>query len=51
MTPIVETRGLTKRYGPFQALEELNLSIESGVVVAVRGFAKNETLFARMSRV
>jgi len=37
MTPIVETRGLTKRYGPFQALEELNLSIEPGVVFGFIG--------------
>ena len=37
MTPIVETRGLTKRYGPFQALEELNLTIESGVVFGFIG--------------
>ena len=37
MTPIVETRGLTKRYGPFQALEDLNLTIEPGVVFGFIG--------------
>jgi ABC-2 type transport system ATP-binding protein len=37
MTPIVETRGLTKRYGQFQALEDLNLTIETGVVFGFIG--------------
>ncbi len=37
MTPIVETRGLTKRYGPFQALEPLDLTIEPGVVFGFIG--------------
>ncbi len=37
MTPIVETRGLTKSYGPFQALEALNLTIEPGVVFGFIG--------------
>ncbi len=37
MTPIVETRGLTKRYGQFGALEDLNLTIEPGVVFGFIG--------------
>jgi ABC-2 type transport system ATP-binding protein len=37
MTAVVETRGLTKRYGPFVALDDLNLSIEQGVVFGFIG--------------
>jgi ABC-2 type transport system ATP-binding protein len=37
MTPIVETQGLTKRYGPFVALDNLNLTIEPGVVFGFIG--------------
>src|SRR5215210_1703259 len=34
---VVETRGLTKRYGPFLALDNLNLSIDPGVVFGFIG--------------
>lgn len=47
MTPVVETRGLTKRYGPFQALEPLNLTIEPGVVfgfIGPNGAGKTTTM-------
>ncbi len=37
MTPIVETRGLTKQYGSFRALDDLNLKIEPGVVFGFIG--------------
>ncbi len=37
MTPVVEVRGLTKGYGPFLALDDLNLSIEPGVVFGFIG--------------
>jgi ABC-2 type transport system ATP-binding protein len=37
MTAVVETRGLTKRYGAFLALDDLNLSIEPGVVFGFIG--------------
>jgi ABC-2 type transport system ATP-binding protein len=37
MTAVVETHGLTKRYGPFMALDDLNLSIEPGVVFGFIG--------------
>ena len=37
MTAVVETRGLTKRYGAFLALEDLNLKIEPGVVFGFIG--------------
>lgn len=37
MTPIVEVRGLTKGYGPFLALDALDLTIEPGVVFGFIG--------------
>ena len=37
MTPIVEARGLTKRYGRVQALDGLDLVAEPGQVVALLG--------------
>ena len=37
MTAVVETRGLTKRYGQFMALDNLNLTIEPGVVFGFIG--------------
>ena len=37
MTAVVETRGLTKRYDRFVALDNLNLSIEPGVVFGFIG--------------
>src|ERR1700744_5715624 len=37
MTPIIEARGLTKRFGKTQALDGLDLTAESGQVVAVLG--------------
>jgi ABC-2 type transport system ATP-binding protein len=37
MTAVVETHGLTKRYGPFVALDDLNLSIEPGIVFGFIG--------------
>src|SRR5690349_10950137 len=37
MTPIIEARGLTKRYGKVQALAGLDLVAEAGQVVAVLG--------------
>ena len=37
MTPIVEARGLTKRYGRVQALAGLDLVAEPGQVVALLG--------------
>ena len=37
MAPVVEARGLTKGYGPFLALDDLNLSIEPGVVFGFIG--------------
>jgi ABC-2 type transport system ATP-binding protein len=37
MTPIIEARGLTKRFGKTTALDGLNLTAESGQVVSVLG--------------
>jgi ABC-2 type transport system ATP-binding protein len=37
MAPIIEARGLTKRFGKTQALDGLDLTAESGQVVAVLG--------------
>jgi ABC-2 type transport system ATP-binding protein len=37
MAPVVEARGLTKGYGPFLALDNLNLTIEPGVVFGFIG--------------
>jgi ABC-2 type transport system ATP-binding protein len=37
IVPIIETRGLTKTYGRFQALHELNISVPSGSVFALMG--------------
>ena len=37
MTAMVETRGLTKRYGPFLALDSLDLTIEPGIVFGFIG--------------
>jgi ABC-2 type transport system ATP-binding protein len=37
MTPIIEARGLTKRYGEVQALDGLDLVAESGRVTALLG--------------
>ncbi|HEX5504023.1 MAG TPA: ABC transporter ATP-binding protein [Thermomicrobiales bacterium] len=37
MTPVVETRGLTKRYGPFLALDALDLTVGPGVVFGFIG--------------
>ncbi|HET8628507.1 MAG TPA: ABC transporter ATP-binding protein [Thermomicrobiales bacterium] len=36
-TPVVETRGLTKRYGPFLALDALDLAVGPGVVFGFIG--------------
>ena len=37
MSTIIEIKGLTKRYGSFTALEELNLAVEEGAVVGFIG--------------
>ena len=37
MTPILECRDLSKRYGSVQALERVNLTIESGKIVGLLG--------------
>jgi ABC-type multidrug transport system ATPase subunit len=37
MTPMIEARGLTKRFGKTTALDGLDLTAESGQVVAVLG--------------
>src|ERR1700684_3839780 len=37
MAPIIEARGLTKRFGKTQALDSLDLTAESGQVVALLG--------------
>jgi len=37
MAPVVEVRGLSKGYGPFLALDNLNLSLEPGVVFGFIG--------------
>jgi ABC-2 type transport system ATP-binding protein len=47
MAPLVETRGLTKRYGPFLALDELDLAIEPGIVfgfIGPNGAGKTTTM-------
>lgn len=37
MTAVIETRGLTKRYGPVTAVEDLTLAISSGEVYGLLG--------------
>ena len=37
MNPIVETRGLVKRYGSFTALDQVNLSIPKGSIFGLLG--------------
>ncbi|MDQ7849197.1 MAG: ABC transporter ATP-binding protein [Armatimonadota bacterium] len=37
MTAVIETRGLTKRYGPVTAVEDLTLTISSGEVYGLLG--------------
>ena len=47
VAPVVETRGLTKRYGPFLALDSLDLSIAPGVVfgfIGPNGAGKTTTM-------
>jgi len=47
MTMIIETRGLTKRYGPLTALKELDFSVEAGAVfgfVGPNGAGKTTTM-------
>jgi len=47
MAAIIETRGLTKRYGRLTALEELDLTVEEGVVygfVGPNGAGKTTTM-------
>ena len=49
MTPTIEARGLTKRYGKTKALDGLDLVAESGQVVAVLGpNGAGKTTFVRM---
>ncbi len=47
VTPVVETRGLTKRYGGFLALDGLDLTIGPGVVfgfIGPNGAGKTTTM-------
>ena len=37
MTAVLECKGLSKRYGSLQALEDVNLTIEPGRVVGLLG--------------
>ena len=37
MTPIIEARGLVKRFGDVQALDNLDLEAQSGQVTALLG--------------
>ena len=37
MNPILECRGLTKNYGSFTALSNLNLSLDRGQIIGLLG--------------
>jgi ABC-2 type transport system ATP-binding protein len=37
MTPIIETRGLTKRFGDFTAVDDLSIAVEPGSIFAFLG--------------
>ena len=37
MTPLIETRGVSKHYGAFRALDDISISVGAGEFVSVVG--------------